>query len=444
MFKAIHVDDIQIPPTRQRQEFNPQPLAELMDSIERNGLLQPIIIRDNIGPEGVKHVLVAGERRIRAIKDMWAIGMSLSMGDTKFQPGYVPCVDLAALSDIDAYEAELEENIRREDLTWQERAQSTAALYELRRLQSDKSGGTLPLPTINSVAKEIRPEMAPKQAHTETHEELIVARHLQDPEVAKASSRDNAMKVIRRKEDLQKSAALGRAVGLTFSSADHTLWKGDCLDKMRHIIPSESFDVILTDPPYGIDAQEFNDSDGKTPGGHFYDDSFKSWLTLMREFIPLADKVAKVEAHLYLFCDIDNFGELKSLLEEFSSFRVFRTPIIWHNPGGIRAPWPDKGPQRKYQICLYAVKGGRKTIKLAPDLISCSSDTNLNHPAQKPVAVYQDLLKRSCRPGDFAFDPFCGSGTIFPACHGLQIKATGIEMDEAAYGIAVKRLGDLK
>jgi DNA modification methylase len=59
------------------------------------------------------------------------------------------------------------------------------------------------------------------------------------------------------------------------------------------------------------------------------------------------------------------------------------------------------------------------------------------------VSLYEDLLKRSARPGDSVLDPFAGSGTIFPAAHSLKIKATGIELDPSAYGIAVKRLGEL-
>ena len=94
-------------------------------------------------------------------------------------------------------------------------------------------------------------------------------------------------------------------------------------------------------------------------------------------------------------------------------------------------------------MCLYATKGDRPTLKLASDLVTYASDENLNWAAQKPVALYMDLLSRTCRPGDTALDCFVGSGTIFPSCHALKVKATGIEIDPVAYGIALKRLKDL-
>jgi DNA modification methylase len=67
----------------------------------------------------------------------------------------------------------------------------------------------------------------------------------------------------------------------------------------------------------------------------------------------------------------------------------------------------------------------------------------LGHGAQKPVSLYSDLLKRSTRPGDRVLDPFCGTGTIFPAAHPLKVAATGIELEPAYYGIGVKRIEGL-
>lgn len=435
-FKAIPLSEILIAPNRQRKEFDAQAIQDLVDSFDRNGQLQPIVIRRVEG----KPQLVAGERRLRAATDHYQLGGRLRVGPTELPPGTIAALDLAEMDPIDAFEAELEENIRRVDLTWQERAEATSKLLELRNLQTR---GQTPV-TVAEIASEAYPNVAESTAFQNTRTDVIVARHLNDPDVQKASTAKEALKVIKRKEESRKNAALGESVGKTFSSAMHSLIKGDCLEVLEESIPEASFDVILTDPPYGIDAQEFNDSGGKTPGSHFYEDSFESWLALMHSFLPHADRVAKAQSHLYLFCDIDNFGILKDLVKKYTSFQTFRTPIIWHNPGAIRAPWPDKGPQRKYQCCLYAVKGGKTTLRLAPDLVQFPSDPNLGHPAQKPVALLQDLLNRSARPGDTVLDSFCGSGSIFPAAHALKIKATGIEMDESAYGLAIKRLGELK
>lgn len=155
-------------------------------------------------------------------------------------------------------------------------------------------------------------------------------------------------------------------------------------------------------------------------------------------------RVAKPQAHVYIFCDIDQFHELRDYIMKPAGWQTFRTPLIWYKPSGFRAPWPDGGPQRKYELILFASKGKKPVTKLAGDVITCNPDDNLGHHAQKPVALFIDLLRRSIRPGDTVLDPFCGSGTIFPACHQLQCRATGIEIDPASYGLAAKRLGELK
>ena len=438
---AIHHSEITIAPNRQRREFDPDDLAKLTDSIARNGLLHPIVVR-RTSPS--TYTLVAGERRLRAIQDLWMTGAELRSGDKSFMEGFVPCNNLGDLDDIDAFEAELEENIRRTDLTWQEKAAATSQLYELRRLQAEKAG--LPPPTSATLAAELAPEANTRgydhNAQSAIREDLIVSKHLSDPDVLKAPSRKEAIKVLKRKEEAARMVELGEFVGKTHTSATHTLIQGDCLVEMAKLDPG-SFDVILTDPPYGMNAQDFNDSGGKALGAHFYDDTYPNWLRLLSSFASDSYLLAKPQAHLYIFCDIDRFVELRDIVSA-AGWEPFRTPIIWVNPQGMRAPWPEHGPQRKYQLCLYAIKGKRNVLSLQSDIITSGVDENLGHPAQKPIAVYENLFRRSVRPGDSVLDPFCGSGTVFPAAHGLKVRATGIELDPAAHGLAAKRLGELK
>lgn len=432
--KVIESKFIRIPDNRQRREFDPDQLMELATSISKLGLLHPIVVRQD---EAGQVSLVAGERRLRALHYIWNMGESVKYGTIDLSEGKVPCNNLGEMDHLDAMEAELEENIQRSDLTWQEKASATSQLYELRRLQAAKHN--LPEPSIGSLAAEIRG--GSDGSREITRREIILSRHLDDPDVAKARNVDEGYKILKRKEELKKSAELGNEVGKTFNSSMHKLWRGDCLEIMKGYQAS-SFDVILTDPPYGIDAQNFNDSGGRTAGGHPYDDSLPAWETLMISFSREIYHIAKEQAHAYLFCDVDNFVNLKVYMNR-AGWRVFRTPLIWINPTAMRAPWPEMGPQRKWQACLYAVKGDKPVTRLYPDICLYPSDVNLNHPAQKPVELYKDLLKRSVRPGDIIIDPFCGSGTIFPAAHEMQCRAVGIELDEAAYGISVKRLAEL-
>ena len=431
----VDVHDLTIPGNRQRKEFKPEEITKLADSISQNGLIQPLVIRR----EGDNLLLVAGERRLRALQYVWNFGQSVKCGEAVFPEGAVPCIYQGEMDPIDAFEMELEENIRRVDLDWKEKASATSQLYELRRLQAERRGEAIP--TIAAVAQEVRGDSG--FAYEETRNEILVSKHLDDPDVAKAKSAGDAIKILKRKEENRKHAELGLSVGKTFTSAAHTLLIGDCLDHMNNLSEG-SVDVILTDPPYGMDAQGFGDSGGMLTGGaHFYDDSFVTWSALMQQFAVASYRVAKTDAHAYLFCDVDNFVFLKSYMQ-VAGWKCFRTPFIWVNPSGMRAPWPEMGPQRKWQMCLYMVKGNKPVTRLYSDVLTYTSDSNLGHPAQKPVDLYKDLLRRSVRPGDVVLDPFCGSGPIFPAAHEFKCRAIGMELDEAAAGISVKRIAELK
>ena len=92
-------------PFQPRQAMDPQELSGLVDSIRRHGVLQPIVVRPSAGGFEV----VAGERRWRAAE---AAGLST-----------IPVV-VRTLTDQEALELALVENLQREDLNPMERARA--------------------------------------------------------------------------------------------------------------------------------------------------------------------------------------------------------------------------------------------------------------------------------------------------------------------------------
>lgn len=433
--KTIPITSIRIAPNRQRREFDPSELQELSDGISKRGLLHPIILRK----EADEFFLVAGERRLRAITDIYGLGGSFLHDGLPVAADEVPYTLLSDLDPLAVEEAELEENIHRKDLSWQERASACARIASLRQRQAEVSG--IRPPTIADIALEIRGS-AEGSNQSNTRREIIVSRHLNNPAIAAAKTVDEAFKILRKEEQKEKSRALGESVGRTFTADTHRALHADSLEWMKNC-PDNSFDVILTDPPYGMGADEFGDSGGLAAGEHGYKDDEITFLNVMQKLPESCFRITKPQAHLYLFCDIDRFFYTKKRFEE-AGWQVFRTPLIWYKKSGQRAPWPEYGPQRKYECILYAIKGKRPVLKMAPDVLDFPSDDNLGHAAQKPVALYKELLSRSVMSGDSVLDPFMGSGPIFPAAHALKARATGIEQDQASYGIAVNRIEQLR
>lgn len=448
--QLIPIASIIIKPDRQRREFDPQAMEELRSSLEVGQLMHAPVLRQ----EGEGLVLVAGERRLKAIADLWTLGGTLRFNGEAVPEGMVPYVTLGELSPLEAEEAELDENLRRKDLTWQEHAAAVARLHSLRGQQKEahnakvlsgelSAEAVVPVQTVADTAEELtgRRDGSYQDA---IRKEILVSRHLGNPEVAKAKSADEAFKILRRQEEAAKNVALALKVGATFSASNHTALNTDCLVELAKPEWQGMFDVICTDPPYGMDAQDFGDGGGKLSGiEHHYDDSLESWTKLMAAWAPLSFVVTKPQAHAYVFCDIDNFHALKRFMQA-AGWYVFRTPFILHKVGSGRVPLPDQGPRRQYETILYAIKGKKPVTHIYPDVLSVSGDENLSHGAQKPVAAFANLLQRSVRPGDKVLDSFAGTGPIFEAANSFQCEATGIELNPNYYAMCLKRLGAMK
>lgn len=418
---VLKVDEIQIPDNRFRRDFDPRKLNELKESIQRNGLWHPVVVE---GKDG-KWILRAGERRHRVLSDIAKEGKPIRVGSESYAGGLVPAVNFGELSELQRLEIEVEENVVRADFTWQERTRALAALHELRSRQNTKQ-------TLTDTATEVLGKPAQGMQVSTVSEALIVAKHLDNPEVAKAKDQKEAVKIIKRVAESEHRAQLAKKYDLT--KVAHKLLKGDALEILK-TLPAESFDVVLTDPPYGIGADNFGD---QASTGHSYEDSKTYFKQLSNVLAEESWRVAKAKAHAYIFCDVRQFGDLEALMC-LAGWRVWPVPIIWYKGNGM-LPQPQHGPRRTYECILYAIKGERETLQVKLDCITkIPGVKRLRHGAQKPVALYADLLSRSARPGDTVLDCFGGSGTVLVAANRAKLTATYIENNEEQYNIALQR-----
>jgi DNA modification methylase len=421
---SIDPISIRVSEDRQRTAIDPGRLKELADSIAEHGLLHAIVLEPL--PDGRSFQLIAGERRLRAMQMLLGQGHTIRYNAHDFPPGQVPAVLITELSEIARQEVELAENTIRVDLPWQDRAAAIARLHALRQRQN-------PSHTMRQTAREIGPNPQVENVATApVSEAIILARHLDDPDVAAAKSSKDALKIVRRKADAERRIELAKTFDL--DRVPHTLIQGDAASVLP-TLPDGTFDVILTDPPYGIDADSFGDQSGL---GHHYDDSLATWERLMDILADEGFRVTKPHAHCYVFCDPRRFD---SLSERFSlaGWICWPTPLIWIKNTGM-LPRPDYGPRRTYETLLFARKGDRRVVSVQPDTLVYPAERNLQHGAQKPVSVYVDLLRRSVYPGDKVLDPFCGSGTVFPTANLCRCVATGIELNPDFAALATLRM----
>lgn len=416
--RTIKLDEIIIKPARIRKEFDAVALSELKQSIKSKGLMHAIVL-ENDG-----RTLVSGERRTRAIR---LLNEPYKHDSQEVPALSIPYISIGDLSSIDIREAELEENIRRADLSWQEKA---SAMQELHSLRNEQTGGRQ---TIGATAGEVFGAEPTSNQRTAVSEALTVAQYLNDPEIAKAPSQKEAMKLLDKKKKQEHNARLAELFGSTVSSADHTLLKGDLRIDMLELV-SDQFNCIVVDPPYGVEADSF----GSQSFGHNYEDGYEYAMSLTRTIAEQGYRVCKSQAHMYVFCEIAFFEDVRRILLEYN-WDVWPRPLIWSKRGGM-LPRPEHGPRYTYEAILFANKGDKPVTAIYPDVIDVANVTDREHAAQKPVEVYIDLFRRSTMPGDKVLDPCAGSGTIFPAANRLRLRATGIEKDPANYAIALKRI----
>lgn len=406
---------------RQRREFNADQLHELTESIKKLGLMHPIVLRDS-----ESKILVAGERRLRACQILLKMGHTIKHAGQEFTG--VPCTTMGALSPIEFEEAELEENIIRVDLSWQDKARAIDRLHQLKLQQN-------PAHTQTETARQILGDDASSAEGTRlVRDSHIIMQHMNDPAVAKAKNQAEAMKVIRKK--VTKEARNDIAKLIKTDTSDHRLLLGDSRQLLLGV-DSASADCILTDPPYGIGADNFGDQAQTT---HDYQDSEAYFLNLMGVLAKESFRIAKPKAHLYMFMDLRYWQDMKELFT-LAGWNVWPNPMIWSKGNGM-LPRPSHGPRRTYEAILFANKGDREVTGVYPDVINVAPVADKRHGAEKPVALYTNLLQRSCLAGDTVIDPFAGSGTIFPAANALQLKAIGMNLSEDDYNLAKTRLNE--
>jgi DNA modification methylase len=426
---TVNETDLVIAEKRWRKTFTESALVELADSISRLGLIQLPVVKPL--PDG-KYELIAGERRTRAIRKLWAEGKSVLHANALFPPGLFPVTSWDELDERKAKEIELEENSIRQDLTWQEKSIAVAALHSMKK-EAD------PTWTASDTAELVSGSRT--GATEKVSDQVILSKNLHRPRVAAAKDPKEAMKILRNEVETELRAELGKRIdGEARTKALDERFQIRCGDsrELCEELPDGSFDVILTDPPYGVDAQDF---DNEHIVLHRYDDSWDSVEPLMSWFAKESFRLAAEKAHLYLFCDVQHFMDLRVMFH-LEGWDVWPRPFIWVKEPG-HAPRPKHGPQRAYETILYAIKGDMQTIAMARDVLQIGMEKQRKHAAQKPVELYVDLLKRSVNPGMRVLDPFCGSGTIFPAAAEVKCEAAGFDSDPAAVALAKERIAAL-
>lgn len=407
---------------RQRKEFKQPDIDALKRSIMSKGLMHPIVLTND-------NILVAGERRLRAMTQLYEEGLFFSCDGNSIASGLIPTIGITDLTMADLQEAELEENILRVPLGYLEEVEAKAKIHQLRCEQN-------PRQTVIDTAREIATITSGSidQERKVLAQSLIIVQHKDDPRVTRAKSRQEAFKAVLDKRENQWQGSLAKQENVLNQS--HTIIHGDCLVELPKL-PGGQIAAIICDPPYGIDA----DSQGKE-SNHYYDDSPETALAVCEAILREGFRVTKPRAILFMFCDIENFNHLKTYAAQ-QAWTVWKNPLIWYKGNSGHAPWGRAGFRKTYEALLFAVKGQAELHHFGEDdVIKIAKTTrgDRTHAAEKPYELLRKLVYLSALPGETILDPCGGSGSIIPAARKGSCRTIVIERDETSYHQCLARL----
>jgi DNA modification methylase len=422
---------------RQRTEMNPTKLTELQASILGRGLLHPPVMWSR--PDG-KWVLSVGERRLRAIQGIARDGHTFKVASGEdCPPGQIPITPLGDyLDEIGRFEAEFDENVAREDISWQDRVQALADLHRM-RLASN------PAQTFVATGKEVAERggvfKSPISARVAVSDAVTIAEHLTDPAILNARNQNEAMALIIRKQEAGVVAELIKRKLIAMSAKPNLEVRHGDLFQILPALDIDPVDLILCDPPYGVDASG-SGFRSRTIHHHNYTDDPDTARAIARTILTEGFKLCKPRANIFMFGAIEFFDWWKNTAGNLG-WVPFTRPLIWckSESEGL-APWGGSGPRITTEFIFYATKGQRGLNASPIDVfrIKRVPRNERIHAAEKPVELLVQLIECSTIPGELVLDPCCGSGSTLVACRESKRMGLGIEKSETYFNIAMQNV----
>jgi len=213
-----------------------------------------------------------------------------------------------------------------------------------------------------------------------------------------------------------------------YDHAGITIYHGDC----RAILPGLQADVMVTDPPYGMNlgkhggAKDKRASELRRQAYATYEDTPENYS---ESVVPAIIAGLAVVTRAAVFAPVPSAWQLPAP----SALGA----IYIQAPNG-HSPW---GFQNLAPILFYGTApdlhlGAHNTVAIGRG----KADVACGHPCPKPLPWMLWLVQLAARPGELILDPFMGSGTTLRAAKDTGRRAIGIEIEERYCEIAAKRL----
>ncbi len=220
-----------------------------------------------------------------------------------------------------------------------------------------------------------------------------------------------------------------------------TIYNEDCIKFLKHL-EDESVDIIITDPAYSGMNQKMQFGNGRIVGeykngnGDKWFKEFHDTEENYRAFLQECKRVMNKNSHIYIMFDSFSLLSLGHLIREYFDVKNI---ITWDKINlGMGHYF-----RRRHEFVIFATKGYKKlNSRSLPDVWRFKRILNRAWPTQKPVEVFEAMLKGSVENGRelVVCDPFLGSGSSAIAAIKKHCSFIGADIDEKACEISKDRI----
>jgi site-specific DNA-methyltransferase (adenine-specific) len=266
-------------------------------------------------------------------------------------------------------------------------------------------------------------------------------------------------------EEIKKIQTPTSKQGELYSLGDHLLFVGNSSDPetIQKLTKNKKVSLMICDPIFNINL-DYDKGLGKKSkyGGKVND---KKTDEEYKEFLKSAMinglSVCLPDTHIFYFCDQSYVWLIQTLYKELGITN--RRVCLWVKNN--QNPTPQVAFSKAYEPCVYGTIGspylsplvtnlnefldkeigtGNKVLDDIADMFEIWLAKRLptaqyTHPTTKPPTIYEKVLKRCSKPGDYVLDLYAGSAPLLVAAEQLHRKALLVEIDPVFVDLILKR-----
>ena len=417
---------------RIRKEYGD--IAALAASIKDVGLIQPIVLAHDINNFQPK--LLAGGRRLAALKALGYTTLKHRNAD-----GTGEFIWNNEQDELRRRSIEIEENLKRKELTWQEQVEGKAKLLALmesiygRANTGRPAAGSIPGFGVNKLAAMLG------ETPAQTSKDLRVAEMVRlVPSLATSPTKESAFRTLSITASIaQMQRGAPKIVpGATMKPKLWTLYEGDFNASVAGI-KDGTVDLLYTDLPFGVDLSKMSSHSMGVVG---YSDTRQEIVSSLTTISIQSFRILHNDRYAVFFFGFNYYTELCEALRG-AGFGISPVPVVWYKHTRSTEN-PNTRYANAYDPAIVAWKGSPVFMRPGQtnviDILAVTQGTKLQI-AQQPVELVERFILDMTAPGALVVDFCAGSGTTGVASVKNNRRVVLFEREPAACTIIKARLG---